>query len=53
MNEMISEAKLSLDEIVKHFLEKGHLRNSRLQDKMKQIIGLKGVRVATKFFEDF
>ena len=53
MNEMISEAKLSLDEIVKHFLEKGHLRNSRLQDKMKQIIGLKGVRVTTKFFEDF
>ena len=43
MEKMISDSSLSLDEVVKHFLESGQLRNLSVVDKMKQLIGGKNV----------
>ena len=43
MEKMISDSSLSLDEVVKHFLESGQLRNLSVVDKMKRLIGGKDV----------
>ena len=43
MNEMIEHSNLSLDDVVKHFMKRGQLRNLSVGDKLKQLIGEKNL----------